>query len=568
MASRTPIHKQLNALQQVKTHLQVKEQILLEKAVMSNNPSDIIAASKMTSNNIEARQENERKAYVVDPLQFNQFLGYKNKPYSLSYSMLKRISYAVPIIRAIINTRLDQIASFCEPQRDKYSTGFVIRKKRGWYDKGDKEPTKAELQRAEFLTEFVLNCGSGNEFDADDFDTFTRKVFNDSYMYDAKAWEIVRNKKGVPMNYYATDASTIRIADSFDSDQYTQDYVNRTSAREKVKGYYPAYSQLFNGQIHTDFYPWEMCYAIRNPVTDIFANGYGVSEIEILINVITSMLWGDEYNRRFFSQGSAPKGFLKIKTGSLIGNGKLGDFKQAWQSMMSGVTNSHKTPILEGDVDWVDLQHTNRDMEFSNWQEYLIKLACAIYRIDPAEINFPLSGGAEQRAMFEGNNEARLKHSKDKGLYPSLKMYQRKLNKFLIGPLDPSYELVFVGMDGIEIGEELDQDIKMVGNFMTVDEVRMRRGLKPLGAENGGNLILNATWMQNKNAQMMQEQQQQQMEQGGNQQGNPQMKGNPEGDDAYIDEEEDGFNSIDTDAQEKEEDPFEKAFTSFMETLK
>jgi hypothetical protein len=368
-------------------------------------------------------------------------------------------------------------------------------------------------------------------------------------MYDQLTYEVVRNRKGVPMSFYAVDASTVRITDSFDADDYANN-VNqqKITNRTKIKGYYPTYCQIENGVISSDFYPWEMCFGVRNPTTNIYSNGYGVAEIEVLLNTITSMLWGDEYNRRFFSQGSAPKGFLKVKSGSLINTNKLADFKQGWQSMMAGVTNAHKTPILEGDVEWVDLQHTNRDMEFSKWQEYLIKLACAIFRIDPAEINFPLGGESDKKAMFEGNNEARLKHSKDKGLYPALKFFQRKFNKYVLSQIDPEYEFVFVGMDGIDVDTELDQDVKMVGAFLTVDEVRVRRGYKPIGEENGGNLILNPSFIQNQNAKMQVQQQDKMMQAQAKQ-----MEGYDE-ENANVE-------------KGNEQDPFEFAFDQYMQTL-
>lgn len=563
-SAKRALHQQLDSMQKLEAIVNTKKAILLNKAIGSNNPKDILKANEMLKNVEPLDNEGVRKSYLVDPYQFNQFLGYKNKPYSLSYQMLRRISYVVPIVRAIINTRIDQITSFVEPQKDKYSMGFVIRKKRSYYGiKDQKEPSKEELLKAEKMTEFILNCGVGNNFDADDFDAFTRKLMNDSYMYDQCTFEIERNQRGMPCAFYAVDASTIRIADSYDNQDYdingvqAPQYGSQNNLdRKKVKGYYPSFSQIKQGVIHTDFYPWEMSFGIRNPVTDIYANGYGISEIEVLMNICTSMLYSDEYNRRFFSQGSAPKGFIKVKSGSLLNNTKLQDFKQAWQAMVAGVVNAHKTPVLEGDVEWVDLQLTNRDMEFAKWQEYLIKLSCAIYRIDPAEINFPLSGSSGAKMVYEGNNEARLKHSKDKGLYPALKFLQRKINKYLISQMDPEYEFCFVGMDGVDIGDELDQDIKMLTNFMTLDEVRVRRGLKPLGAAKGGDLILNAAYMQQKQMEQQAEMQSQQME--------TQTTMHSEKLDASKEQTQ---MTIDAAAEEEKDDPFEKAFNSYLVTL-
>lgn len=545
MANRKNIslRDQLNGIELIEKKVAMAKSNLLYKAVDSTDPNTLMKASAMAQN-VENRSQSDRKSFIFDPNDFNNYMGYKDKSVALSYGVLRRISYAVPVIRAIISTRIDQVSSFCEPQKDKYSTGFVIRKKRGWYETKEVKMNKAELKEASRLTDFMLNCGGHGSMEADDFDEFTRKVMNDSLTFDQMTFEIVDNRRGLPYEVFATDGSTIRKADSYDDDTY-QKYLKDGRAmqmnRTKVKGYYPSYCQIDNGVVTSDFYPWQMCFGIRNPTTNIYSAGYGVSEIEVLVNTITSLLWADEYNRRFFSQGSAPKGLLKVKSGSAMNNTSIQDFKQKWQAMMSGVYNSWKTPILEADVDWVDLQKTNRDMEFSLWYEFLIKIACAIFKIDPAEINFPLPGGAEQKSLFEGNNEARLKHSKDKGLAPLLKFYQRKLNKFVIQRLNPEYELIFKGLDVDGPGAELDMDIKKVTNFMTVDEIRERQNLPPLGKDNGGNIVLNPVWMQNNQAQQQMEFQEQQQMMGG-QDGEAGGEGNMQG----------------------EDDPFTKAFDDFF----
>jgi hypothetical protein len=536
-----PIHKQLESLEKVEQQLGVRKNILLNKAIVSTHPTDIIKASSIIDN-VQKRDHSQKKSYIIDPYSFNNSFGYKDKPYAMSYEMLKKTSFMVPIVRAIIGTRADQIASFCEPQSDKYSTGFIVRKKQPFYTTTPLQQTKEEIKKSIEITDFILNCGTNNSFESDDFDGFMRKIVNDSLTYDQMTFEVINDRRGKPHEFVAVDASTIRIADSYDDDNY------RKNDRDKILGYYPSFCQIQDGNVSADFYPWEMCFGVRNPVTNIYSNGYGVSEIEILINTITSMLWSDEYNRKFFSQGSAPKGFFKIKGDTAINDGRLSQFKQQWQGMMAGVQNSWKTPVLEGDIDWVSLHQSNQDMEFAKWQEYLIKLTTAIYRIDPAEINFPLSGSSDAKPMFEGNNEARLKHSKDKGLYPLLKFIQRRINKHIVSRIDPQYEFIFVGMDGVDQATELEQDIKMMSNFMTIDEVRIKRGLEPLGEEKGGNTIGNSIWYQGQQAQ----QQQQQMEQGGG-------EAQQEGDDQF-DQDQEG-------QEDYEENPFEKAFSDYVVAL-
>ena len=556
------IHNQLDNVLAIEQRLQIKKGILLDKALHSSNPSDILKANSILVQNVDQKVEVDRKSFLIDPYQFNNFLGYKDKPYSLSYNMLKKISYQVPIVRGIIGTRIDQVTAYCEPQKDKYSIGFVVRLKKAHFNNNtEAKISKEQAQKIEEITEFILNCGTdSNSFANDDFDTFVRKIMNDSLTYDQMVFEVTRNRKGKPDAFYAVDAATIRVADSFDDDKMGSKLEREVlwasqadgTSKARVKGYMPSYCQIKDSVPVADFYPWEMMFGVRNPQSNIYSNGYGVSEIEILTNTITSMLWSDEYNRKFFSQGSAPKGLLKIKSGTALGSDTLSQFRQQWQSMMSGVQNSWKTPILEGDVDWVDLQKSNNDMEFAKWQEYLIKLTTCIFRIDPAEINFPLSGGSEA-PMFEGNNEARMKHSKDKGLYPLLKFLQRKINKFIVSQLDPRFEFVFEGLDVDNPKDELEADVKMMSNFMTIDEVRVRRGLKPLGEEKGGNVIANSVWMQKQQADAMAKQQEQMANQGG---GMGDEEGQPQGDEDNYEEDDDDAN------------PFEKAFNNYIETLK
>lgn len=499
----------------------------------SNSPSDIIKASKVLSSIDERQPDNDKKSYIIDPMEFNSSFGYKDKPYSLSYNTLKMMS-KTPIVNAIIKTRKNQLADFLEPQADKYSTGFVIRKKKT-LGQSDKENTKADWKRIEEIQNIILNCGVNNSWEGDDFESFGRKLIDDSLTYDQATFEVVRDKKGQIFEFFATDASSYRIAASYDDENY------KGIMRPMVKGYYPAYVQIYQGAITNDFYPWDLCFGIRNPTTAIYNAGYGISELEELVSTVTSMLWADDYNKKFFSQGSAPKGLLRVK--GQVNEKQLKAFRQEWLSMVTGVQQAWKTPIVDADIDWIDLQKSNRDMEFSSWSEYLIKITCAIFSIDPNEIGFNLSSSSGS-AMFESNNEAKLTHSKDKGLYPLLKFFQRKFNKFIVSQIDPDFEFLFVGLNGLTIQEELDMEIQKLSNFQTVNEIRNKYGLKPI---KGGDIILNPTFVQQATMEAQKE--------SGMVAQNANGK-KPE------DKEDDSKDLLDTDNKDDEDNPFKKAFMS------
>ena len=502
--------KQLDAINLAEAKLQAKRFRTLEKALKSDSPTDMVKANQIIAAIQNKAQTENPKSFFIDPLEFNANLGYKDKAFSLTYTTLKRMS-KTPIINSIIKTRKNQVADFAEPQEDKYSTGFVIRKK---HKNGiEQKMTEQDKKIAFAITDFIMKGGNVCNWGVDDFDTFIRKIVEDSLVFDQMTFEIVRNRRGKIESFLATDASTFRISDSFYEKDYDNSFFHRNGAGvynerndfgPKVKGYYPAYVQVYQNAKVNEFYPWELCFGVRNPSTSIYANGYGCSELEDLINVVTSMLWGDEYNRRFFSQGSAPKGLLRIK--GTNNEAALQQFKQQWQSMITGVMQGWKTPVVEADVDWIDLQKNNRDMEYSSWMEYLIKISCAIYSIDPTEIGWDISRGSGNSGLFEGSQAERLQHSKDKGLYPLLKFIQRKLNKYIVEQINPDFELVFMGLNGMTISEELDLDVKKLNSFQTINEIREKYELKPI---EGGDVIENSTFVQAKNAADMKAQQQQ-----------------------------------------------------------
>ena len=502
--------KQLDAINLAEAKLQAKRFRTLEKALKSDSPTDMVKANQIIAAIQNKAQTENPKSFFIDPLEFNANLGYKDKAFSLTYTTLKRMS-KTPIINSIIKTRKNQVADFAEPQEDKYSTGFVIRKK---HKNGiEQKMTEQDKKIAFAITDFIMKGGNVGSWGVDDFDTFIRKIVEDSLVFDQMTFEIVRNRRGKIESFLATDASTFRISDSFYEKDYDNSFFHRNGAGvynerndfgPKVKGYYPAYVQVYQNAKVNEFYPWELCFGVRNPSTSIYANGYGCSELEDLINVVTSMLWGDEYNRRFFSQGSAPKGLLRIK--GTNNEAALQQFKQQWQSMITGVMQGWKTPVVEADVDWIDLQKNNRDMEYSSWMEYLIKISCAIYSIDPTEIGWDISRGSGNSGLFEGSQAERLQHSKDKGLYPLLKFIQRKLNKYIVEQINPDFELVFMGLNGMTISEELDLDVKKLSSFQTINEIREKYELKPI---EGGDVIENSTFVQAKNAADMKAQQQQ-----------------------------------------------------------
>jgi hypothetical protein len=478
--------EQIDEIKARKERIAIEEVLAIQKAMHSTDP-DAIMKANLRWKDLEPREESGSKSMIFDPNLFSQSTDYKYKPYALSYNTLRQMA-KVPVVRAIIGTRIEQVAAFSEPQSDKYGIGFVVRKKNAYGTNDKEDATSEDKKRVQWLTEFILNCGTiSNAWHGDSFDTFLRKITKDSLELDQMAFEVVRNRKGQPVEFLATDGATYRLADSFDDEHY------KGTAREMVNGYYPSYVQVHDESVLTEFYPWELCLGIRNHSTDLNSNGYGRSELEDIVQIITWMLYGDNYNGKFFSQGSAPKGILKVSGN--VNTARLNEFRQQWGSMMQGVGNAHKTPVIESDkMEWIDMQKTNRDMEFQKWQEYLIQIACAVYKIAPDECGFEVTGSGGSSMIDNSSNEAKLQFSRDKGLRPLLKFIQRKINKFIINPIDPDYEFLFMGIDSDTEKDEIEMDIKKGGSFMGYKELRRKHNLPEDLDE--GDAILSSAYLQ------------------------------------------------------------------------
>lgn len=490
------------------TKLLIQKNLELEKAFKSNDVNQIYKAQAYL-NQLAESKTTKAQSILVDPQSFGS-AGYKEKSYTISYSMLRSMARTT-IVKPIIKTRIDQVLEFMVPQKDKYSKGFVIRPKK--YKMGEKgiELTKQQEQKIEAITEFLLNCGDReNKFNNDNLDSFTKKFLWDSLSMDQANFELVRNRGGELVEFLATDAATYRLAD----------HANIGALQKPEKnGHLPKYVQVYQGKIEAEFYPWELCFAMRNPQTDIYVNGYGRSELEDLIENVTSMLNAEKYNSNYFKVGSNPKGILRV-TGN-VNNNRIEEFRNTWQAQIAGVQNAHKMLIIESEkMDFINTQGSNKDMEYGLYNDFLTKVTCAHYVIDPSEIGFPMNGGSQNSGGLGGNNgmKERLEHSKSKGLYPLLKSYQTWINENIVDYLDEEFEFVFEGIDIRTPEQELEADKTSVTLWETINEVRIRRGKKPI---KGGDIILNPIFLQQ---QMMQQEQSNQFMQDEQNKDNPFMK--------------------------------------------
>ncbi|MCS7242925.1 phage portal protein, partial [Candidatus Caldatribacterium sp.] len=255
------------------------------------------------------------------------------------------------------------------------------------------------------------------------------------------------------------------------------------------------YVQVVNGRQVAEFTFDELGYGVFYPRTNVEVYGYGFSELEMTMKEITWQLYASSYNGRYFSQGALPKGILNFKGGNLTKE-KLDDFRRQWQAQVAGLTGAWKMPIVSApDIQFIELQKSNADMEFSAWMDYLVNVICAVYCIDPAEINFPSRGGSgdsHESALFDNSYEVKLRQSRDKGLYPLLDFIANFINKHIVAKIDPDFVFVFEGLDRRMGLERLKAQEIEVRTYKTINEIRREEDLEPIP---DGDMLLDSTFV-------------------------------------------------------------------------
>lgn len=447
-------------------------------------------ASKVSQQVVQNHAEELRKgvptrppvAFYEDPLKIMQATGFKEKPTSLSYDILRQMSSRNAVIAAVILTRVNQVSTFTKPSRySKDGLGYEIRLK----NPEDIPDDKQKLMMVA-IEEFLFKMGYEHNPKRDGFDTFVRKLVRDSLTYDQMCFEIVPDKAGRPSEVYAVDAATIRASsDSF------RDIEGKSVSADWV--------QILDGTIKASFGSSELAFCVRNPRTDVRVQPYGFSELEQLIQQITSHLYAEDYNSKFFSQGGTTKGIINIKAEpGALNQAQLESFKSQWRAQVSGLTGAWKTPVLQvpQGLEYINVSQSNREMEFEKWMNYLINICCAVYQIDPAEVNFPNNGGVGGTGggVFESSNEGKIKHSRDKGLRPLLRFLEDSINKHIISRFSQDYVFNFVGIDSQTEQEKVALMTQQVKAFKTINEVRKDNGLEPI---DGGDVILDPSFMSN-----------------------------------------------------------------------
>ncbi|RKP44665.1 phage portal protein [Pararobbsia silviterrae] len=385
------------------------------------------------------------------------------RPTALSYDSLRLMVAKTPILNAVAMTRVRQVQRFCRvAEKGVDAPGFDIR-----HVDRKHQLTKAEQESIGLLNRFMVNCGW--EFNPrlrkslrrDSLSQFMAKSVRDSLVLDSAPIETEwkRNKKLGIDGFYPVDGATIRLC--------TEDGFHGNEAICAI--------QLVEGRITAAYTHDDLIYEPRNPRTEVNAVGYGISETELLVRVVSGYLNAMTYNIKGFDSNQIPKGVL-----NLVGDYSEADlkaFRRYWNSLVKGVSNAWTLPVLaaknsEAKATFEKFGVEFNEMYFAKWMTFLTSIICALWGMSPAEINFDSFSGGNTSPLSGSDTAERLAASKDSGLRPLLAHYENLFSDFLIAEYSDNLVFRWTGLDPED--KEAKQEMRKL--VLTVNEIRAEEG--------------------------------------------------------------------------------------------
>jgi hypothetical protein len=403
------------------------------------------------------------QSVVLDDLNYSITGEYVERPGMMNFNMLRAMVDQTPVLSAVVMTRVRQMQAFCKVQESGFGAGFAIRHANVAHKLTDEERKTTELLQRFFLnTGWEFNPRQRKRLGRQSLRQFIALSVRDSLSMDSTPieTEFKRDKSLGIDGFYAVDGSTIRLC-----------------TEEGYKGDDEIFAlQVVQGHIRTAYDYTGLIYEPRNPRSDVMTAGYGLSETELLIKVVTGFLNAMTLNIRGFSDNSIPKGVLHLSGN--YSDTDLTAFKRYWNGMVKGVNNAWSVPVLvskdqESKASFENFGVEFNEMMFSKWMTFLTSIICAIYGMSPAEINFDSFSGGNTSPLGGSDTAEKLAQSKDSGLRPLLAYYENIFTDYVLAELGDSYVFRWTGVD--EDDQDKRHELKKL--TMSVNEMRAELGL-------------------------------------------------------------------------------------------
>lgn len=325
------------------------------------------------------------------------------------------------------------------------------------------DPTKPYSKRQQKdLNDFF---GTPNPRD-DSFRSFVEPIIEDLIVLDAGCIEKVRNLSGDLMELWPVDGGKVKVNALWDGDP-----------REPRYFWYPDWQERASW-VNSDF-----IYMMENPTT---YSPVGLSPMETLRLTIEAELYGHEYNARQV-RGAAPDGVMDLGEG--VTRDQAIDFRTFFENEVAGRGAVGFIGGSKG-AKFIPFRGSNRDMQFLEWQVYLVRKICVVLGITPQDLGVTFD-------VNRSTAEIQLQISEDRGLRTLMTLLQDYFTEEIVwddsfGGQANNLAFRFTALNLKETTAKAEiNKLALAGTpWKTVNEARIEDGREPLKGEQFNQLIM------------------------------------------------------------------------------
>ncbi len=286
------------------------------------------------------------------------------------------------------------------------------------------------------------------------FTEIRKKLATDLMIHDAATIEKTFNGLGEVAEIYTAPAPYIRM--NFDKNGKLLD---------------PAYMQYDPAMPKTILAKWskdELIYMMNNPIS---TSMYGVSPIDVVAQIIATLVNALNYNGTYFESAALPEGYFTLPNLSAVQAKRL---MQKWEQDIKA--KAHKVLFMPEGATWHQFRFNNLEMQWLQGQKFYAEIVFAVLGVTKHELGMTedinKATGEQQSFVF-----------KNKSIIPILNLLSEKINQGIIGKSGFGYDDVMFVFKNVDLAdkETMDKihDKAVKSGRMTINEAREESGKIP-----------------------------------------------------------------------------------------
>ena len=294
---------------------------------------------------------------------------------------------------------------------------------------------------------------------SESFQTLVEEVVEDLLVLDAGAIEKVRSLDGRVREFWPVDGGAVKVNKLWDGDEEEPRYYWWPDYRERASW------------LNRDF-----AYMMLRPRTKSVV---GLSNLEVLKRSIDAEIFGHDYNAR---QVTSASGDGIFDLGENARPDQVEKFQRYWLAEIAGKGATAFWGGTRG-AKWIPFRGSNKDMQFLEWQEYLVKKIAAVFEMHPQDLGLTAEVNKATSAVLDQQTDER-------GARRAMKIVQHNLTREIVwdesfgGPTNNlAFRFTKLNLRETKAHAEIDKIYLGGVAKRSVNEQRMQDGLEPYPEE-------------------------------------------------------------------------------------